>query len=133
MAKVRSRDNFDQVKSLVEEEVFCTSRATALTITLVASKTFLPEHLFDKDGKGQVEVFKGDKLHQVMDKFIMLSSPDVWNLVASFKYRPGNKRHVSSILTLKTNSGYYFIHDNDFLGQHNEGESVYVQDVYAWR
>jgi hypothetical protein len=80
-----------------------------------------------------VEVFKADKLHQVMDKFIRLSSPNVWNLVASFKYRLGNKRYVSSIFILKTNSGYCFIHESYFPRQHNEGESVYVQDVYAWK
>jgi len=51
--------------------------ATTLAIVLVASKTFLSEHLLNKDGEGQVEVLKGDKLHQVMDKFIVLSSPNV--------------------------------------------------------
>jgi hypothetical protein len=44
--------------------------------------------LLNKDGEGQVEVLKGDKLHQVMDKFIVLSSPNVWNLAASFKHWP---------------------------------------------
>jgi divalent metal cation (Fe/Co/Zn/Cd) transporter len=62
---------------LVEEELSYTLGATALAIALVASKTFLLEYLFNKDGKGQVEVFKADKLHQVMDKFIRLSSPNV--------------------------------------------------------
>lgn len=133
VVEVCSREIFYEVKSLVEEEVSCTSRVTVLAIALVASKNFLFKHLLNKDGEGPVEVFKGDKLQQVMDKSIMLFFPKVQNLIASFKYWPRNKGYVSNILTLKTNSGYSFIHDSYFLGQHNGGESVYIQDVYAWK
>jgi hypothetical protein len=63
-----------------------TPGATTLAIALVANKTFLSEHLLNKDGKGPVEVLKGHKLHQVMDKFIALSSPNIQNLIASFKH-----------------------------------------------
>jgi hypothetical protein len=77
---------FDQVKSLVEEEVSRTLGATALTIVLVVSKTFLSEHLLNKDGEGPLKVLKGDKLRQVMDKFITLSPPNIHNLVTYFKH-----------------------------------------------
>jgi hypothetical protein len=60
--------------------------ATALTITLVANKTFFTKHLLNKDGEGIVEVLKGKKLRQVMDKFRTLSSFNVYNLDASFKH-----------------------------------------------
>jgi hypothetical protein len=86
MVEGHSRKVFEQVKSLVEEEVSCTLGATASAITLATSKTFLLEHLPKEDGQGLVEVLKGDKLWQVMDKFLALSSPNVWNLVASFKH-----------------------------------------------
>jgi hypothetical protein len=76
VVEVHFREIFDQVKSLVEEEVPCTSWATVLAIVLVVSKTFLSKHLLNKDGKRPLEVFKGDKLHQVMDKFITLFSPN---------------------------------------------------------
>jgi hypothetical protein len=99
----------DQVKFLVEEEVSCTLGATTLAIVLVANKTFLSEHLLNKDGKGPVEVLKGNKLHQVMDKFIILSSPNVQNFVASFKHHPGYRRYVFNILDFKANSNYCFI------------------------
>jgi len=82
---------FEQVKSLVEKEAFYTLGFTALAIALATSKTFLFEHLLNKDGQGLVEVHKGDKLCQVMDKFIALSSPNVWNLIASFMHRPRNR------------------------------------------
>jgi hypothetical protein len=100
---------FNQVKFMVEEEVSHTLGVPALAIALVANKTFLFEHLLNKDGKGLVEVSKGNKLHQVMDKFIALSSPNFQNLIVSFKHQPGNKRYVSNILDLKTNNGYCFI------------------------
>jgi hypothetical protein len=61
--------------------------ATLLAIVLVASKCFLFEHLLNEDGEGPMEVLKGDKLHQVMDKFIALSSSNIWNLIISFKHQ----------------------------------------------
>jgi len=66
-----------QVKSSVNEEVFCTSEVIALTIALTASKTFISEHLLNEDGEGIVEILKGDKLRQMMDKFITLFSPNI--------------------------------------------------------
>ncbi len=68
----------------------------------------------NEDGQGLVEVLKGDKLHQVMDKFIVLLFPIVHNLVASFKHRPWNKSYVSSIYALKVNSDYCYIQDSCF-------------------
>jgi len=72
---------FEQVKSLVEEEVFCTlgaiASAIASAIALVASKTFISKNLLNKDGQGLVEILKGDKLCQVMEKFLALFSPNV--------------------------------------------------------
>jgi hypothetical protein len=100
---------FEQVKSLVEEQASCTLGATTSAIVLAASIIFLLEHLLNEEGQGPVEVFNGDKLHQVMDKFLALSFPNVQNLIVSFKHRPGNRRYVFSILALKVNSGYYYI------------------------
>ncbi len=111
MVEGRFKEVVEQVKSLIKEEVFCTPRVTTLVIVLATSKTFLLEHLLNKDRKGLVEVLKGEKLHQVMDKFIALFLPNVWNLVASFKHRPRNRRYVSNILAFKTNSGSDHIQD----------------------
>jgi hypothetical protein len=86
MAKGHSRKVFDQVESLVREEVSHTPRAIMSTIALATSKTFLFKHLLNEDREGQGEVLKGEKLCQMMDKFITLSSPNVQNLVASFKH-----------------------------------------------
>jgi hypothetical protein len=66
-----------KIKSLVEEEVFRTPKATVSAIMLAISKTFIFEHLLNEDGKRPMEVLKGKKLHQAMDKFIVLSSPNI--------------------------------------------------------
>jgi hypothetical protein len=105
---------FKQIESLVEEEASRTPRATMLAIALAISKTSLSEYLLNEDGQVLVEVLKGDKLCQVMDKFIVLFSPYVWNLVASFKYRLGDIGYISSILAFKTNNGYCYIQDSCF-------------------
>jgi hypothetical protein len=94
---------------MIEKEAFHTSKATVSAIVLATNKTFISEHLLNKDGKRPVEVMKGKKLHQVMDKFMTLSSPNVRNLVASFKHWLGNRGYISNILIFKANNVYYFI------------------------
>jgi hypothetical protein len=58
---------------------------------LVASKTFMSQHLLNRDGEGLVELIKRNKLWQMMDMFTTLCSPNVKNLVASFKHLLNNK------------------------------------------
>jgi hypothetical protein len=41
---------------------------------------------------------KGNKLHQMMDMFIVLSLPNVWNLVTPFKHQQRNRWYIFSIL-----------------------------------
>jgi hypothetical protein len=96
---------------------------------LAISKTFFFEHLLNEDGEGLVEVLKGDKLHQVMDKFIVLSSPNICNLVASFKHQPRNKRYVTNIFILKAKNGYCFNHDNCFPRQQN-GKKMFLFKMF---
>ncbi len=94
VAEDHSKELFEQVKSLIEEEASHTPRATTSAIALVIGKTFLLEHLLNKDGEGPVEVLKNDKLCRMMDKFIVLFSPNVRNLVVSFKHRLRDKGYV---------------------------------------
>jgi hypothetical protein len=56
---------------------------------LNASKTFLAHHLFNENGEGHVEIIQGEKLHNVMDKFQPLYSPNIYNLITSFKHNDG--------------------------------------------
>jgi hypothetical protein len=59
------------------------------------------EHLFNEDGEGLLEFLKGDKLHQVTDKFTTLCSPNIRNLMVLFKHHLDNKGYIDNILALK--------------------------------
>jgi hypothetical protein len=86
-------------------EVSRTPSTKTSTITMETSKTFLAEHLLNEDGEGLVEFLKVDKLHQMMDKFMTLCSPNM----ASFKHHPSNKGKIDNILTLKFKNVYDYI------------------------
>ncbi len=49
--------------------MFHTPSVTPFAIALVVCKTFLFDHLFNEDGDRLMELLKGNKLYQVMDKF----------------------------------------------------------------
>jgi hypothetical protein len=48
---------------MVADEVCRMPTTTTSTIALFASKTFFFHHLFNKDGKSPVKLFKSEKLH----------------------------------------------------------------------
>jgi len=77
-------------------------------------QNLLAEHLSNDNGEGPMEFLKGDKLHQVMDKFTTLCFPNIRNLVTLFKHHLDNKRYIDNILALKFRSVYDYIHDNSF-------------------
>jgi hypothetical protein len=81
--------------------------------------------MLNGDGEGPLEVFKGKKLCQVMDKFITLFSLNVKILVTSFKHRLGNRGHISSIFAFKAHSGYRFIQEVVFQGNRLERKCFY--------
>jgi hypothetical protein len=96
---------------------------------------FLSKHLLNEDGDMPIEPFKGNNLRQTMEKFTTLCSPNIWNLVASYKQHLGYKRYVSSILSLKANSGYDYIQHSCFPGQ-QFGEvflfKMFVDGKWEW-
>jgi len=67
-------------------------------------QNLLVEHLFNDDGEGLVEFLKGDKLYQMMDKFMTLCFPNIRNLVALFKHHLDHKGYIDNILALKFKS-----------------------------
>ncbi len=75
------------------------------TISLSASKTLLAKHLLDDCSNAKVELFKGEQLEQIQDKFYELSSPNIRNLIASFKHCLGGG-YIDNILELKFKSRY---------------------------
>ncbi len=71
--------------------------------SLSANNTFLVRHLFNDCSDGITELFKGEQLEHIQDKFCELSSPDIRNLIASFKHCLGGG-YIDNILELKSKS-----------------------------
>jgi hypothetical protein len=63
------KEVINQVKVLVHEKLSCTLLITSSTIALTTSKMNLSQHFFNKYGEGSAKPLKGEKLHQMMDKF----------------------------------------------------------------
>jgi hypothetical protein len=82
---------------MVVNEVCCTLIATTLAIILFVSKTFLSHHLLNEDGKGPMELFKGEKLNQMLLKFAPLCSLGICNLIASLKHHHSNSGSIDYI------------------------------------
>jgi hypothetical protein len=79
------------------------------TIASFASKTFISRHLFNKDGKGPTEFIKGEKLNQMLLKFIPFCSLGICNLIVSLKHRLNNLGSIDYIFKLKALFGYNYI------------------------
>jgi hypothetical protein len=86
------------MNNMVAKKVCHTPIATTLAIALSTNKTFFSHHLFNEDGEGLMEVFKGEKLDQTLLRFIPLSSPSICNLIASLKHHPNNLGSIDYIL-----------------------------------
>ncbi len=57
----------------------------------------------------QLVILKNKKLKQIQDKFVELNSPNVHNLIVSFKHSLGGG-YNNNILELKSNWHYDYIH-----------------------
>jgi len=77
------KESFLEMKNMVVDEVCRMPTVTSSTIASSMSKSFLLRHLFNKDGKGLVELLKGEKLNQMLLKFVPLCSHGIHNLIAS--------------------------------------------------
>jgi len=64
-----------------------------------------------------MELFKGEKLNQMLLKFAPLCSPNICNLIVSLKHSLDNSGSFDCILKLKTLFSYDYIQDNYFFGQ----------------
>jgi hypothetical protein len=85
----KCREILEETRRLIVEEVVRMPYVEMSMISLSASKTFLVRHLLAECNDGKVELFKTEELEQIQNKFYELSSPNVRNLVASFKHHLG--------------------------------------------
>jgi len=103
------KDFLEEMKVLVEGQVFRTLDIKISVIALNASKAFLAHHLFNENGEGPMEIFQGEKLDEVMDKFQPMCFPNIRNFNASFKHNAGTKGPMDNILFLKLKNPYDYI------------------------
>jgi hypothetical protein len=69
--------NVEQMKALIHDKVSHSLSITPFTIALAKDKTFFFEHVLNKDVIGLMELFKRMKLHELMDKFTTMCSPNI--------------------------------------------------------
>jgi hypothetical protein len=69
----------------------------------------LAHHLFNENGEGPVEILQGEKLDKVMDKFQLLCSPNIWNLITSFKRGASIQGPMDNIFFLTLKNPYDYI------------------------
>ncbi len=102
---------------MFKEEVSCTLFVTNFATNLTKSKRFLFVHLLIEDGDDLVELFQGEKLNEMMDKFVEFYFPNMRSLISSLKHHLGCQGYLFNILGFKYKSDYAYIHDNCFLDQ----------------
>ncbi len=121
----KCRKSFHEMKNMVIDEVCCMPTAITLAIILFVNKTFIFCHLFNEDGKGLVELLKGEKLDQMLLKFFPLCSNAIHDLIASLKHCPSNSDSIDYILKLKALFSYDYVLNNYFPSQQG-GLKVYL-------
>jgi hypothetical protein len=94
---------------MVVEKVCCMLIVTSSAIILFLNKTFLSCRLFNRDGKGPMELLKGEKLNQTLLKFTTLCSLNIRNLIVLLKHCANNLGSLDCILKLKAFSSYNYI------------------------
>jgi hypothetical protein len=73
-----------------------------------------------------MELLKGKQLEHIQDKFIELNSPNVCNLVASFKHHPKGG-YINNILESKFRNHYDYIQECCFSSQ------IFGQKVFIFK
>jgi len=122
VAKGMYRDSAVQIRGLLAEQVAKNPTATNSAIALSAGKDFLTNYLFHT-GEGEKEMLKGEEMEEVMDRFQYLSSPNIRNVISSF--RSNNQGGViDNIMTMKKESRFEYIHDSVFPNQGKD--KVYI-------
>jgi hypothetical protein len=96
----KCRQSFQDMKNMVVNEICHMPIVITPSIVLSTSKTFFSCHLFNEDGKGPMEFFKGEKLDQMLPKFVPLCSLGIPNLIVSLKHRT-SFGSIDCILKLK--------------------------------
>jgi hypothetical protein len=110
---------------MVVDEFYCTPTTTSLAIALFANKSFFLVTCSRRMDNVLWSSSKGEKLNQMLLKFVLLCSFGICNLIVSLKHCFDNLSSIDYILKLKALSKYNYIEDNCFLDQ-QVGQKVYL-------
>jgi hypothetical protein len=116
------RETFDTIFGLIAQEVFKTPIAKNSTIALAASEEFLDKYLIHSNPRRK-KMLWGKALEHVLDKFEILSSPNLWNMISLSRCN-GKEGAYDSIMAMKRYTTIKYIHGNVFLKQGKD--KVYV-------
>jgi hypothetical protein len=85
---------------------------------MVASRHFFSDYLLKTPTSKEKHHLQGISLENVINKFATLSSPNNKNIVAGAKrFVCSNMVTIDSIMALKDNLKFEYIHNNQLLGQ----------------
>ena len=115
VAKGDCRDAMDQIRDEIKSQVAKTPTAKASAIGIAVGKELLMKGLIDEAGDGRI--FSECELDSVFEKWSVLSTSIVDNLIHDAKVSLGGGGYVDSILKLKKGSKYDYIQDSWFPGQ----------------
>jgi hypothetical protein len=77
-----------------------------------------------------MELFKGEKLDQMLLKFVPLCSLGISDLITSLKHRLNNSTFINCILKLEALSSYDYIQDSCFPNQQVR-QKVYLFKIFV--
>ena len=115
IAKGDCRDAMDQICNEIKNQVAKTPTAKASAIGIAVGRELLMKGLIDEAGDGKV--LTEHELDTIFEKWSILSSSTMDNLIHDAKVSLGGGGYVHSILKLKKDSKYDYIQDNRFPGQ----------------
>jgi hypothetical protein len=108
----------DLVYQCVASKVCKTSNAKNSAIVMATSRNFFSDYTLKTPTLGEKHHIQGISLKNVMDKFATLSSPNCRNFVASARRFVCNIMDIiDSIMVLKDNAKFKYIHDSQFPSQ----------------
>ncbi len=118
----------ERVKQLISNVVKHTLNAKISTIQLTTSKKFLTKHLFGEEND-LVVLLTGSSLDNVMNKFFVLSSPNIWYTINNFKNPSKGNDYIDNILDLKRSLRFDYVEENVF--PHQGWHKVYLFKMYT--
>ena len=118
------RKAMDIIRAAMKNQVAKTSTTKSSAISLAVGRKLLMKGLVDKADEGTK--LSEMEFSQVLEKWSMLNTPSVKNMIRDARVHCGDGGYIDNILKLKKTSTYDYIHDNRFPGQGSMKDIVYL-------